>query len=276
MISHYLSSKLSIIPYCLQFPHSPLSIIPHCLSFHNVCHSWLSIIIHCLSFSIFCHSLSFTIVSYSMSSSIIYQSPLAIISNWLLSPIFVMPHYLSLSKSVIPHVLCFPNCLWFSIVFDSTLSSFIIWYSHCQSIPHCLSFTTICHPPSKSHFHYMYSSIIIKLYLSKWLLWYLILKMPLKYHIIFFLCRGADLDHVMYRMGVLAVLRSKAKKGNHNARHYFINWHPPLLDLFLITAKMHIYYCKFKGIIPNLDGFIRRVNNIKYIEKYIAVKNNKT
>ncbi len=51
---------------------------------------------------------------------------------------------------------------------------------------------------------------------------------------------------------------------------------PPLFDLFLITAKMHIYSCKFKGIIPNLDGFIRRVNNIKYIEKYIAVENNKT
>ncbi len=50
---------------------------------------------------------------------------------------------------------------------------------------------------------------------------------------------------------------------------------PPLFDLFLITAKIHIYYCKFKGIIPNLDGFIRRVNNIKCIEKYIAVKNNK-
>ncbi len=48
---------------------------------------------------------------------------------------------------------------------------------------------------------------------------------------------------------------------------------PPLFDLFLITAKMLIYYCKFKGIIPNLDGFI---NNIKFIEKYIAVKNNKT
>ncbi len=49
---------------------------------------------------------------------------------------------------------------------------------------------------------------------------------------------------------------------------------PRLFDLFLITAKMHIYYCKFKGIIPHLDGFIRRVNNIKCIEKYIAVKNN--
>ncbi len=49
----------------------------------------------------------------------------------------------------------------------------------------------------------------------------------------------------------------------------------PLFDLFLTTAKMHIYYSKFKGIIPNLDGFIRRVNNIKCIEKYIAVKTTK-
>ncbi len=51
---------------------------------------------------------------------------------------------------------------------------------------------------------------------------------------------------------------------------------PPLFDIFLITAKMQIYYYKFNGIIPNLDGFIRRVNNIKCIENYITVKNNKT
>ncbi len=50
----------------------------------------------------------------------------------------------------------------------------------------------------------------------------------------------------------------------------------PLFDPFLISAKMHIYYCKFKCIIPILDGFIRRLNNIKCIEKYIAVKNYKT
>ena len=31
----------------------------------------------------------------------------------------------------------------------------------------------------------------------------------------FFLFRADRLDHVMYRMGVLAVLRSKLKKGNH-------------------------------------------------------------
>ncbi len=51
---------------------------------------------------------------------------------------------------------------------------------------------------------------------------------------------------------------------------------PPLFDLFLITAIINIYYCKCKGITPNLDGFIRRVNNIKCIEKYIAVKKKKT
>ncbi len=39
---------------------------------------------------------------------------------------------------------------------------------------------------------------------------------------------------------------------------------------------MHIYYYKLQGIIPNLDGFIRKINKIKYFEKYIAVKNNKT
>ncbi len=51
---------------------------------------------------------------------------------------------------------------------------------------------------------------------------------------------------------------------------------PSLFALFLITTTMHIYYCKFKGITPNLDGFIRRINNIKCIKRYIAVKNNKT
>ncbi len=50
---------------------------------------------------------------------------------------------------------------------------------------------------------------------------------------------------------------------------------PPLFNQFLIKAKMHIYYWKFKDIIPNLDGFIGRVNNIKCIETYIFVKNNK-
>ncbi len=50
---------------------------------------------------------------------------------------------------------------------------------------------------------------------------------------------------------------------------------PPLFGLFLITAKMRIYYCKLKGITPNLDGFIRRVNNIKCIKFYIAVKTTK-
>ncbi len=38
---------------------------------------------------------------------------------------------------------------------------------------------------------------------------------------------------------------------------------------------MYLLDCKRKDI-PNLDGFIRRVTNIKCIEKYIAVKSNKT
>ncbi len=49
-----------------------------------------------------------------------------------------------------------------------------------------------------------------------------------------------------------------------------------LFDLFLITAKMHIYYCKFQATTPNLDGFIRRINNFKYITKRDSFQNNVT
>ncbi len=48
-----------------------------------------------------------------------------------------------------------------------------------------------------------------------------------------------------------------------------------LLGIFLVTAKMYIYYCKFKGTSPNLDGFMRRVINIKCTEKYISVRTTK-
>ncbi len=38
---------------------------------------------------------------------------------------------------------------------------------------------------------------------------------------------------------------------------------PSVFDLFLIIAKMHISYCKFKYVIPNILGFISRLNRIK-------------
>ncbi len=50
---------------------------------------------------------------------------------------------------------------------------------------------------------------------------------------------------------------------------------PLLVDLFLITAKMHIYFCQFKSTTLNSDGFIRMVNNIKCLEKYISVNTTK-
>jgi hypothetical protein len=49
----------------------------------------------------------------------------------------------------------------------------------------------------------------------------------------------------------------------------------PVFDLFYITAKMHIYACKHQNTLPKLEGFIKRIELIKLIEKYIAIKNNK-
>ncbi len=38
---------------------------------------------------------------------------------------------------------------------------------------------------------------------------------------------------------------------------------------------MYIYCCKFQNIVPGIEGFAKRIADIKHIEKYIAVKNNK-
>ncbi len=48
---------------------------------------------------------------------------------------------------------------------------------------------------------------------------------------------------------------------------------PPIFDLYVIVAKMHIYSCKFDGCVPTVQGFTRKMNNIKSIEKYIATTN---
>ncbi len=50
---------------------------------------------------------------------------------------------------------------------------------------------------------------------------------------------------------------------------------PSIFDLYLNIAKMHIYCCKFQNIVPGIEGFAKRIADIKHIEKYIAVKNNK-
>ncbi len=47
---------------------------------------------------------------------------------------------------------------------------------------------------------------------------------------------------------------------------------PPIFDLYLTIAKMHIYCCKFQNIAPGIDGFAKGIADIKHIEKYIAVK----
>ncbi len=48
----------------------------------------------------------------------------------------------------------------------------------------------------------------------------------------------------------------------------------PIFDMYHIIAKMHIYCCKYQNVVPNLQNFLSRVNNIKFTEKYIAIKNN--
>ena len=45
-------------------------------------------------------------------------------------------------------------------------------------------------------------------------------------------------------------------------------------DLILIVGKMHINYCKVAKKIPCIDGFKKQIENIKDVEKYIAIKNN--
>ncbi len=45
---------------------------------------------------------------------------------------------------------------------------------------------------------------------------------------------------------------------------------PPIFDLFVIVAKMHIYSCKLFGCgVPTVQGFTWKMNKIKSIEKYI-------
>lgn len=47
----------------------------------------------------------------------------------------------------------------------------------------------------------------------------------------------------------------------------------PVVDMVFTIGKMVIYYCKMNNSEPSFQYFIKRVNNTKSIEKYIAVKN---
>ena len=49
----------------------------------------------------------------------------------------------------------------------------------------------------------------------------------------------------------------------------------PLFDLVLIVGKKHINYCKYKNLTPNIDGFRKQIEDVRAVEKYIAVKNKK-
>ena len=47
-----------------------------------------------------------------------------------------------------------------------------------------------------------------------------------------------------------------------------------VLDLILNATKFYIYYCKMKKTLPQAEELIRRIEEIRNIEKYIAKKNN--
>ncbi len=38
-------------------------------------------------------------------------------------------------------------------------------------------------------------------------------------------------------------------------------------------CKKHIYVCKFQMLEPKLEGFVKMIENLYNIEKYIAIKN---
>lgn len=48
----------------------------------------------------------------------------------------------------------------------------------------------------------------------------------------------------------------------------------PIYDLILIIGKMHINHCKYKNCLPSANAFLKRLERVKCIEKYIATKNN--
>ncbi len=48
---------------------------------------------------------------------------------------------------------------------------------------------------------------------------------------------------------------------------------PPIFDLFVTVAKMHIYSCNSVGCVPTVQGFTWKMKKIKSIEKYIATTN---
>ncbi len=49
---------------------------------------------------------------------------------------------------------------------------------------------------------------------------------------------------------------------------------PKVLDLLITVGKMYIYYCKMSEKALHINGFKKRVESIRSIEKYTATKNN--
>ncbi len=49
-----------------------------------------------------------------------------------------------------------------------------------------------------------------------------------------------------------------------------------VIDLLITIGKMLLYYCKVNNIKPNLQWYIKRVEDTHNIEKYITVTNKQT
>ncbi len=45
-----------------------------------------------------------------------------------------------------------------------------------------------------------------------------------------------------------------------------------MFDLYITIATMHIYAYIFQMVEPKLEGFVKRIENVYNIEKYIAIK----
>jgi hypothetical protein len=49
----------------------------------------------------------------------------------------------------------------------------------------------------------------------------------------------------------------------------------PVINMIIMATKLYIYYCKMKRQTPSTEALLKRIEDIKKIERYIAVKNNK-
>ena len=49
----------------------------------------------------------------------------------------------------------------------------------------------------------------------------------------------------------------------------------PLLNYLIFIGKLHLWDCRKKQVLPNIEGFKFKVRTKYQVEKYISTKNNK-